>query len=351
MTLLMLSCQNPNENYNWYKGNTHVHTVLCGHADTHPDTVARWYLERDYHFLVLSEHDQFIDPKSVNLPIDRRKDFILIPGQELSDFNHIHTTAMNIDREVHTHPHESDSIKLITDPHFSSNINLTQRYIDSTISAGGKPILNHPNWGKGIPARDIQQVERLNMIELYNGHPGVKNWGNDKLPTVEEKWDSLLTAGKKIYGVSSDDAHNFKKWGPEVSNPGRGWVMVQSNELSANAITESMSKGRFYASSGVFLSLVSSSKEEYQITVDTAATFQSINNSFVVGFKNENSKEGFAIEFIADGGEIIQRVEGVSAKIKIPDGVKYLRGKVIYSIKRSSFMEQFFAWTQPVFLD
>ena len=27
----------------WYKGNTHVHTVLCGHADSTPEFVAQWY--------------------------------------------------------------------------------------------------------------------------------------------------------------------------------------------------------------------------------------------------------------------------------------------------------------------
>ena len=49
----------------WYRGNTHTHTVLCGHADTTPEAVARWYLDRGYHFLCLSEHNRFIDPATV----------------------------------------------------------------------------------------------------------------------------------------------------------------------------------------------------------------------------------------------------------------------------------------------
>ena len=55
----------------WFKGNTHTHTILCGHADSHPDTVAMWYLDRDYNFLILSEHNTFIDPDRVNLQIGR----------------------------------------------------------------------------------------------------------------------------------------------------------------------------------------------------------------------------------------------------------------------------------------
>ena len=48
----------------WYKGNTHVHTVLCGHADSTPEAVAQWYHDRGYNFLVLSEHNIFLNVHS-----------------------------------------------------------------------------------------------------------------------------------------------------------------------------------------------------------------------------------------------------------------------------------------------
>jgi hypothetical protein len=38
----------------WYKGNTHVHTVLCGHADSTPEVVAQWYHDRGYNHLPLN---------------------------------------------------------------------------------------------------------------------------------------------------------------------------------------------------------------------------------------------------------------------------------------------------------
>jgi len=40
---------------NWYMGNTHAHTKICGH----------------YNFLILSEHNHFIDPDTVQLPPDK----------------------------------------------------------------------------------------------------------------------------------------------------------------------------------------------------------------------------------------------------------------------------------------
>lgn len=346
-TIILTSCQEAPlveeaPKLQWFKGNTHAHTTLCGHADTHPDTVALWYLDRDYNFLILSEHDQFIDPSSVNLPGDRRDDFILIPGEELSHYNHVHATAMNIEGEVHTHPHE---------PHSVSNVELLQAYVDSTIDRGGELILNHPNFGKGIPASEIGQVERLHLFELYNGHPYVYNWGTEELPSVEAKWDSLLTAGVKMLGISSDDAHNFKTWGEKISNPGRGWVMVESDTLTADAITASITEGRFYASSGVMLHTIEKNKKTYAIVVDTSATAKAISDPLVMSMKNENAAEGFKIEFIADGGKVVQSIVGHSAKLDIPSGLKYVRAKVSYTVSRDGDMEQFFAWTQPVFLD
>jgi predicted metal-dependent phosphoesterase TrpH len=353
ITLLILNwtlVQSQGEKLKWFKGNTHTHTVLSGHADTHPDTVALWYLERDYNFLILSEHNQFIDPQSINLPKNRRKDFILIPGEEVSDYKHIHTTGMNVSREVFPqYPNELSTVKNNRFENFK--IYLMQKHTDSIRSANGIPILNHPNWNSGASAADIQKVEGLNMIELYNGHPDVNNWGNEEHASMEKKWDSLLTAGRKIYGVSSDDAHFFKNWAVDESNPGRGWVMVQSKELTANAITDAMTKGDFYASSGVILKRIVKNKKNYKVEIDVDSSLEEMKSPLLVGFKTAKEAEGFSIEFITDSGRIIQRTKGNSAKAKIPKGVQYVRAKIIYSRVVSSNSEQFFAWTQPIFLN
>lgn len=333
----------------WFKGNTHAHTVLSGHADTHPDTVSLWYLKKGYNFLVISEHNQFINPKNINLPKNRRNDFILISGEEVSDYKHIHTTGMNISREVF--PQYPNKLPSIVDNRFENfKIYLMQKHTDSIISANGIAILNHPNWNSGASAADIQKVERLQMIELYNGHPDVYNWGNKEHASVEKKWDSLLTTGRKIYGVSSDDAHFFKKWSINESNPGRGWVMVQSSELTPNAITNAMSKGDFYSSSGVILKKVVKNKNVYEVEIDIEKSFEELKSPLLVGYKSKEIEKGFTIEFISDGGKTIQKSKGNLAKIKIPKGVKYVRAKITYSKILDSGSEQFFAWTQPIFL-
>jgi hypothetical protein len=73
--ILLLSCSSKIQT--WYRGNTHAHTVICGHADSTPEFVTNWYHSRGYNFLILSEHNHFIDPDTVKMPKELRKDFIL----------------------------------------------------------------------------------------------------------------------------------------------------------------------------------------------------------------------------------------------------------------------------------
>ncbi|MCF6222487.1 MAG: CehA/McbA family metallohydrolase [Flavobacteriaceae bacterium] len=341
----VLNIHSQNKKLKWFKGNTHVHTTLSGHADTHPDTVALWYLDRNWNFLILSEHNQFIDPKSINLPKNKRKDFILIPGVEVSDYYEIHTTGMNITREVFPHT--------ITKENRFENYKtfLMQKHTDSIRGANGIPILNHPNWRSGASALQIEKVKGLHMLELYNGHPDVNNWGNKKHASMEQKWDSLLTAGKRFYGVSSDDAHFFKKWAIDESNPGRGWVMVMSKELSPDAITEAMANGEFYSSNGVILKKVDKSKKTYKVEIDVEASLIELQSDLLVGKRTDLEEAGFSIQFIGDKGIVLQNTNSTIAKFKIPKGLKYVRAKIIYSRVIGLKSEQFYAWTQPIFLN
>jgi hypothetical protein len=329
----------PETGLNWYKGNTHAHTVICGHADTEPAQVTKWYHDRGYHFLILSEHNHFIDPDSVDMPENAREDFILIPGEEVTGHKAIHTTAMNIEGYVEPGPDLPTKTEII------------QSHVDSTRSMKGTPILNHPNFVSGASAADVQPVRGLHMFELYNGHPLVYNWGVEgKHASTEEKWDSLLSSGMLIYGVSSDDAHTFQEWGHDHSNPGRGWVMVRSRELTAEAITHAMEDGDFYATSGIILEELKANPQRYLVKVDTAQTMKELSSPYVVGRHFEEATEGYFIEFIGRDGRVLKTVAGIKANYKARKDDGYIRGKVTFARKTEKGYEAFYAWTQPVFL-
>lgn len=325
----------------WYKGNTHVHTTLSGHADTTPDEVAKWYLDRNYNFLILSEHNKFIDPNTINLPEGRREDFILIPGEEVTDEGGhvVHTTAMNIE----------DLVPWNEDPN-NSTTEAIQFHIDGTIEHGGTTILNHPNFEYAIKAGDILGTHDLYMFELYNGHSFVNNEGNEDHISTEVLWDILLSNKMKIYGVSSDDAHHFQTISPNHTNPGRGWVMVKADELSSEAMTEAMLKGDFYSSSGVFLKSVISSSDHYAVTVDPERTAKALKSTVLRGKYVKEGKEGFRIEYIGPEGEILSTTYAETAEYSVSGPMTYLRVKVIYTraISEGGF-EEYYAWGQPVF--
>ncbi len=351
VALLTSGCisMRPFHSDDWYRGNTHAHTVLCGHADSSPDVVAAWYHDHGYNFLILSEHNKFINPNTVTLPENRRNDFILIPGEEVSapkqeqeGHEHIHSTAMNIRGIVPwAFNHEQKSA-------------LIQNHVDETMKAGGYSILNHPNFHYAVSAEDILPVRRLYMFELFNGHPSVNNGGNHAHPSTEAMWDQLLTKGMLIYGVSSDDAHHFRTIAQKKSNPGRGWVMVQSSSLDPDSITKAMIQGDFYASNGVFLKTCKRGAGAYRIEVDSRRTKQELTSLPVLRGKHvDKGAEGYRIEFIGPGGEILDTIKGQKGRFKINRSNAYVRAKVTFTRKhpQTNGVEEYYAWGQPVFTD
>ena len=336
LTLLIALLPNLVHSQKWYKGNTHVHTTLCGHADTTPNVVAQWYHDRGYNFLILSEHNKFIDPSTVSLKEDVRDDFLLVPGEEVT--GPVHSTAMNVSRLVPWGFKDKNRSKII------------QNHVDETRKAGGAVILNHPNWGRPIHTHEISPVKNLFMFELYNAHPGVHSFGNAHRPSLEVLWDALLEKGMTIYGVSSDDAHKLKKWGEKENNPGRGWVMVRSKELTSSALTAAMLKGDFYSSSGVMLDKLKGGEDHIELSVNEEETACELASEFLFGRPVSKGEPGTIIEFIGPGGEVLKAVTGLSASHQVEGA--YLRAKVTRRVKKADgSLREYYAWTQPVFTD
>jgi hypothetical protein len=65
-----------------------------------------------------------------------------------------------------------------------------------------------------------------------------------------DKWDRLLSAGRKVWGYANDDAHSS-------GGIGRGWNVVRVRERTEEAILDALRKGSFYASSGVEINTIS----------------------------------------------------------------------------------------------
>jgi hypothetical protein len=305
----------------WYKGNTHTHT-LNSDGDSTPDEVVRWYREYGYQFLVLSDHNFLTSVEGLNALHGADEKFLVMRGEEVTDeFDKkpIHVNGLNVERLV-----QPQGGKSVTET--------IQRNVDEIRRALGIPHINHPNFRWAITREEMQQVERYNLFEIFNGHPFVNNEGGGGVPGLEQMWDYLLFGGKTVYGIAVDDAHIFKRpWDKRAARPGQGWVMVRAEGLTPKAIVAAMERGEFYASTGVEL-------EDYQVT----------DKAIVIRIKEEPSSK-YRVQFIGKGenpykgGRLLKEVISIPAAYEIRGDEGYVRAKIIESNGK-------IAWTQPVMI-
>ena len=222
----------------WYKGNIHTHTNESD-GDSDPKTVVNFFVEANYDFLVLSDHNHVTVLDYGN----NHPDILMIPGEEVTvrePFN-IHMGAIGINSYVEP-VYGNDSVDTI-----KANTNAIH-------AAGGIAVLNHPNYRWAVNHEMINKVKELKFFEVFNGDKATNNLGGEDVKSMEEMWDFLLSNGKLIYGVATDDSHHYKNFSSLLSNPGRGWIMVKSETRNQENILDNFAKGNFYSSTGVFIS-------------------------------------------------------------------------------------------------
>lgn len=391
----------------WYRGNLHTHS-LWSDGDDYLEMIASWYLDHDYDFLCFTDHnvlatsrDRWIDvaKKSTGKTalselkerfpgawvVERQKDgrqevrlktfeevsarlavpeeFLLIQGEEITDrFGNlpVHMNVTNVRQMIP--PLHGDSVAET----MQNNVNAVIAQRERT----GQPMfihLNHPNFGYGVTAEDLMRIRGERFFEVYNGHPGVRNSGDKQHASTERIWDIILTRRLAefdlpvMYGLGTDDGHNYHKIPSRGSEPGRGWVMVLSDKLTPASLIEAMERGDFYASSGVFLERVESTSEELKVSVkaDEGVTYRIEFIGTRQGYDAasqpilaNNGKEIRATrQYSDDIGKVLKTVEGPSATYAFTGDEIYVRARVVSSRKHPNPSEpdEFErAWVQPV---
>jgi hypothetical protein len=297
----------------WYKGNTHTHT-LNSDGDSTPDDVVRWYREHNYHFLVLTDHNYLTSVDGLNALHGADEKFVVIRGEEVTDRfekKPLHVNGLDVSTRV--------------DPQGGSSVvDVLQRNVDAIRAANGVPHINHPNFGWAISTDELRQVRNTRLFEIFNGHPQVNSLGGGGVPALEQAWDTILTAGTWLYAIAVDDAHTFKQPGnPAVAGPGRGWVMVRALRLEARAILAALERGDFYASTGVELAEYEASAASMRVVV------------------RATSYSKYRIQFIGRGGQVLSEVPDSTAVYRFSGTEGYVRAKVIES-------NGHIAWCQPI---
>jgi hypothetical protein len=90
-----------------------------------------------------------------------------------------------------------------------------------------------------------------------------------------------------------------------------------------------------------------------------SATIDNFSSPYVVEAapRTASSSDGIEIEFIGPGGEVLKTVSGPEGELSLAPAYRYVRAKVTWKqtldsrVDDSQARREFFAWTQPVFLD
>ena len=390
----------------WWKGNLHTHT-LWSDGDDYPEQIAKWYKDNGYHFLTLTDHntlqvgERWIDVmKSKGGPpalakyraawgeawvqtrerngrlearlktlADFRKrleapgKFLLIQGEEVTDRwknAPVHMNATNLKTLIR--PQGGDSV-----------LDVMQRNMNALLAqrrATGQPMilhLNHPNFGWGVTAEELMHVKGERFFEVFNGHPSVRDRGDKLHASTERMWDIILTrrlAELKLgilYGLATDDAHNYHGIAPNRSNTGRGWVMVRAKQLDAKVLIAALEAGDFYASTGVSLKTLNRSPEKISLTIDPQPgveyTTQFIGTRAGYDAKQEpyklasGAKLRVTHQYSDDIGAVLATVKGPRATYALKGDEIYVRAKVTSTARVKNprgYPEWQSAWVQPI---
>ena len=401
------------ESLRWFKGNTHTHT-LWSDGNDFPDMVTDWYVTHGYNFLSLSDHnvlhakevwmtESLINKRKIALgktPLEKYRarfgndwvetrtgdhgvevrlkrldeyrpkfekpgQFLLVQAEELSaNFTQqggrkvpIHMNAVNI-REV-IKPVEGYSVRDVMRKNLQA--------IRDQEKALGIPILahvNHPNFQWALTAEDLAEVLEEEFFEVFNGHPKIYFNGDDTRAGCEELWDIANTLrlahlhSPPLLGVATDDSHHYH--GGE-NTPGRGWVMVRSKELKAEALIKAMRSGDFYASSGVTLDDMHFENNTLHIRIhaEPEVTY----STRIIGTPKKfdatvrdipspaDDPNPVRKKYSADVGKVFATIQGTEITYKLSGEELYIRASISSSKPHPtpSFTGQTeAAWTQPV---
>jgi hypothetical protein len=416
------------EEARWFKGNLHTHS-LWSDGNDYPEMIADWYKRNGYHFLTLSDHNilqegerwlelkapvsmkgeviqrgggevikkylarfgrTWVEQREVNgkqqvrlkplaeyrALLEEPGRFLMIPSEEVTSAWKQEKTATEPERGGPVHINVTNPRDFVTPAPGRTAFEIMQATANAVLAQRektGQPMflhLNHPNFVWGVTAEELMQVHHEKFFEVYNGHPGVNNAGDETRLSTEAMWDAILTrrlAELKLdvmYGLAVDDSHNYHEFKLGTSNPGRGWVMVRARHLAPESIVHAMEAGDFYASSGVTLSDVRATAKDLTVVITPEAgvtyTVQFIGTRRAYDPKSEvmqppagsPARKGLPHRrYSRDVGAVLAESTGTSATYVFRGDELYVRAKVTSSKPKPNASvagETECAWVQPV---
>jgi hypothetical protein len=204
----------------WFKGNTHIHS-RASDGGLFPAELAALYAGAGYDFLFRTDH--WVCSNVASEP----------PGSPLLWMDGIELDGVD-STGAYFHVVGLGSFKgIVPDAGLEAGLKAIR-------DQGGLLILAHPLWC----ANTLDDALRwpFDGVEIYNH---VAHWMNGKSDGMTY-WTSVLARRPATLGVASDDTHFL----PEHPGWNGGWIMLNAETLSRDAIMTALRAGRFYSTCG-----------------------------------------------------------------------------------------------------
>jgi len=220
----------------FWRGNLHTHSTRSDGVLS-PEEVCRRYKAEGYDFMALTDH--FVGAYGypiVDTVTMRDAGFTTILGAELhsgamanGELWHILAVGLPADFA----PSNSPSFVPVAGQETGAEI------AARAVAAGAFVAIAHPQWS-GLTLADARTITAAHAVEIYNHGCAM---GCDR-PDGFAIADLLLTEGRKLTLIATDDAH--------FSEPDHfgGWVMVKAEANEPDALLSALKAGHFYSSQG-----------------------------------------------------------------------------------------------------
>lgn len=318
----------------WLKGSTHVHARPSGDSSTPIPDVEKWYEDRGYDFIVLTDHNQISELSKDATPTvgsvaisDPSSKLIVLAGIELTHNPSNCIPPGDKSGKCRIHVNLLGVTARTTGKLTWANRKTRERLakyeaaLEQQKLLGGIAQLNHSNWFWGMNGDLMATLARkgFRLVEIANSAFATWNKGDATHPSLETLWDAALKEGVTLWGVASDDAHDYSGSKRAKYPAGGGWVVVHAVR-EPKAILAALDEGHFYSSNGVVLDKAEVDAGDLVVEVAPAET------------------GSYMIDFIENGVRV-ERVPGKSARRALP-----ATGYVRAVITRGDGAK---AWVQP----
>ncbi len=325
----------------WYKGNLHGHST-CSDGLYTPEELREIYRAHGYSFFALSDHLVYNYHTDLNTD-----DFLFYPSMEgktipaetnpaCSSYRLFHMQVLQAPWKQAEKPFADGERQ--TPPKAEKQedyYRISQAYMDEMKARGNLVTINHPIWSR-LTWEDLMALDGAFAMEIYNSEVAV-----DAMDTGcgVALWDLMLRAGKRIWGIATDDCHNKIKVGanhdvrvkisekhPRFASC-KGWVTVWAPELTVSAIGQALENGQFYSSTGP------------EIT-----HFEVHSGDVILECSPARKIEFITYPSRGHGLEDPLGANLICGNWHLPEGAEYVRAQVIDANGKV-------AWTNPIFLN